>query len=88
MEELYPIAVEVIDSNGQGLQSQVKVYLFAVLGVRLKHKFFDQFFDDFCLGFWNLIFILLHHLIWIQIRLHFDLAVELFMFLPIEHLEF
>ena len=65
LEELYSVAVEVIDSNGQGLQGQVKIYLIAVLSVSIKDKVDYQIIDDFSFFFWNLVFIFLDKLIWI-----------------------
>ena len=39
LEELYPVAVEVINSNGQSLQGQAKINLIVVLSVGIEDKF-------------------------------------------------
>ena len=83
MEELYPIAVEIIDSNGQGLQGQAKIYLITVLSVGIEDKVCYQIFDDFRLSFWNLIFILLHNLIWVTLDIRPNVLFELSVFRPI-----
>ena len=86
MEELYPIAVEVINSDRQGLQGQVKVNLLRVLRVGIEIKVVYQIIDDICFGLWNLFFILPHNLICVTSTLLYFCS-ELTAFFPVVILE-
>ena len=87
LEELYSIAVEVIDSNGKCFQGQVKIYLLDVLSVSQEDKVEYCLCYYICLGLRYFFFILLYHLIWITHKLLFYLSFELLVSNPILLLE-